>query len=66
MTIETKYNKGDEVWLMKDNAPRTAIIDRIRIYASVDVYIEYEIKGSSKKYSESELFTFKQDLLDSF
>jgi hypothetical protein len=65
MTIETKYNVGDKVWSMKDNKPQTNTIDRIRAYASDDVYIEYEVIGSSKEHAEHELFPSKQDLLNS-
>ena len=34
MTIETKFNIGDEVWLMKDNKPQKRIVNTIDIIAA--------------------------------
>jgi hypothetical protein len=71
MTIETKYNIGDEVWFMEDNKTKTIIISMILISCgdntllSDKVKITYTISGRTNQYLESELFPSKELLLQS-
>ena len=36
MTINTKYNPGQEVWIMKDNKPIKLFVHAIRIVAGMN------------------------------
>ena len=70
MTIETKYNIGDEVWMMLLNEPEQFVITGIeythhRIFVGCKYYIksidcEYEVK-----IPEDLLFPTKEELLKS-
>ena len=77
MTIETKFNIGDEVWIMKDNRPRKFVVQGISVelvdglyegcrHLGLDV-ISYEFgsRMSPLIYSECSVFRTKQELLDS-
>ena len=67
MTIETKYNIGDEVWFIKDNKPQTMKVSYIEIIAASTVSkpcIRYGF-GNFERYTESLLFPTKEELLKS-
>ena len=68
MIIETKYNIGDEVWLMKENKPTKLLVDFIEIIAASTVsksFILYGLKMGSvvERVLESRLFPTKEELL---
>lgn len=68
MTIEAKYNKGDEVWLMHNNRPFKTRADAIYItYEGGAVNIEYAVSLSVTKegVKESLLYPTKEELLKS-
>ena len=65
MTIETKYNIGDEVWVMSDNRP--TMLKIIRIVVTCDgLKTEILYRTSFGKYLfEQECFPTKEELLKS-
>jgi len=70
MIIETKFNKKDTVWTMKDNKAVNGIVDEIHVAVTNNgVYILYVLKGTmiklGHKHEERELYANKQDLLNS-
>ncbi len=74
MKIETKFEPKDYVWLILDNKVIEVLIINIFIYVentafSYNITINYivNIKDNKKKnkFLESELFSTKQDLLNS-
>ena len=70
MTIETKYNIGDEVWFMKENKPTKRVVDFIEIIAASTTsksFIQYGLKIGSvvERVVESHLFPTKEELLKS-
>ena len=70
MTIETKYNIGDEVWMMKENKPTTRIVSFVEIIAASTIsksFIRYGLKteGVVERVVESLLFPTKEELLKS-
>lgn len=70
MTIETKYNIDDEVWLMKENKPTTRVISFIEVIAASTTsksFIRYGLKteGVVERVVESLLFPTKEELLKS-
>jgi hypothetical protein len=79
MTIETKYNIGDEVWFMADNKVHKAIIYGFAceqacgyikdgeprcVYTDVD-YIVCISQGHTSKMYDCDLFPSKEELLKS-
>lgn len=67
MTIETKFNIGQEVWLIKNNKPQTIKVSCIEIIAASVVSkpcIRYGC-GNFERYAESHLFPTKEELLKS-
>lgn len=77
MKIETKYDIGQEVWVMKDNRPQKFEVQGISVelidglykscrYFGIDV-ISYELgsRMSPLIYCECSVFRTKQELLDS-
>ena len=69
MTIETKYNIGDEVWFDSLDFDKSAKICHIIINVFIDGYtsIEYglENRGYYWKRNEHEIFPTKEELLKS-
>lgn len=81
MTIQTKYNIGDDVWFMHDNQIVSGKIDIISTnsyrnrFTKNELSVTYtlqktrKINGSADSFvilrAESELFPTKQDLLNS-
>ena len=71
MTIETKFNIGDEVWFMNRNKCESSIVEGIKV-SFIDGYylgyikhtsIDYSL-GDFGIYSEYSIFRTKQELLD--
>ena len=73
MTIETKYNIGDEVWLMHENMAITAEILEIDISVlntkyrglCTDVFFKVKAPYFTREIYESHLFPTKEELLKS-
>ena len=64
MTIETKYNIGDEVWLMRNNEAALGFVEIIDIrHTTFEEDIEYYVLGNW--HFESSLFPTKEELLKS-
>lgn len=61
MKFETRFNKGDSAWFMKDNKPKEIIISAIEIFY-VDTnqsrikYNGREVKNSTSWLDETDLF----------
>lgn len=61
MTIETKYNIGDEVWFIDGhNYPRCDRVTSIRLMH--DLSIQYYLEVSLSR-EEDELFSTKEELI---
>lgn len=70
MTIETKYNLGDEVWFMCENKVYVSFIEDVRVKRNnKTTKIEYMVESMQKKdfglKKESDLFPTKEELLKS-
>lgn len=70
MTIETKYNIGDEVWFIWDNIVRNAKIDGIwSITVNPEKSIIYQLNmtwhDAPLLFKENALFPTKEELLKS-
>jgi hypothetical protein len=70
MTIETKYNIGDEVWFMNENKVYVSFIEDVRVKRnSKNTKIEYMVESMQKKdfglKKEQDLFPTKEELLKS-
>jgi hypothetical protein len=69
MTIETKYNIGDEVWLLYNNKAVSSRIFRIEVKVDLrlSARIIYYLSGSNidEFCSEDKLFRTKEELLKS-
>ena len=69
MTIETKYNIGDEVWVYHDKKPTKVVIRMISYYCRkwghlLKEEIMYLTDGYCS-FSEELLFSSKEELLNS-
>lgn len=65
MTIETKYNIGQEVWFTTFNKrPASAKINGIKITGSKNHLIEYQFLDYGARF-ENSLFPTKEELLKS-
>lgn len=63
MTIETKYNIGDEVWFIDGhNRPRCDRVTSIRLMHDLSIMYYFEVSISR---DEEELFPTKAELLKS-
>lgn len=75
MTIETKYNIGDEVWFMYDNKATTMTIEYIEVTCAFksnkhgdyvrEIKVTYLDIAASHRLSEHKLFPTKEELLKS-
>ena len=73
MTIETKYNIGDEVWLMYENKAVSAQVISMKIvveelmFGTIIVSIYYRIKNRhlDREISELHIYASKVELLKS-
>jgi hypothetical protein len=73
MTIETKYQAGDLVWLISQDKVKTAIVRELTITEKLHpvdskqlLEIVYQLESMGVgKYTESQLFHTKEELLNS-
>lgn len=70
MTIETKYNIGDEVWMTLFDKPKKFVVKGVEyVYHTIFIGCYYYIKSEDCQYEvripESELFPTKEELLKS-
>lgn len=69
MTIETKYNIGDEVWFILGGKARQGIILGITFHnlghTLSSYYYNVQIGVSHGSFNESDLFPTKEELLKS-
>lgn len=64
MTISTKYDIGDMVWLMHENRCVSKKVEDIRIDVD-NMYIQYIFDGGDIWLSEKHIFSTKEELLKS-
>lgn len=68
MTIETKYNIGDEVWIYYNMKPIKMVVTHINIYCckrrTLETKIRYVLNGNIS-FDERVLFPTKEELLKS-
>ena len=70
MRIETKYNIGQEVWIISKGKAVKDVVDMIRIYIGCNKNISYSFKsrralGLFETIEESSVFPTKEELLKS-
>lgn len=70
MTIETKYNIGDEVWFIWENIVQSAKIDgiwRITVNPEKSVIYQLDMKWNEAPllFKENALFSSKEELIKS-
>ena len=73
MAIETKYNIGDEVWLMYENRAVTAKVISMKVtveelmFGTIIENIYYRIKNQrfDREISEPHIYASKEELLKS-
>lgn len=73
MTIETKYNIGDEVWMMYENRAETAQVISMEVtveelmFGTIIENLYYRIKNQhfDRKISEPHIYASKEELLKS-
>jgi hypothetical protein len=73
MTVETKFNIGDEVWLMYDNMAITAQVIEMNVeirenYLSVvnaNCYCKIKSPHFTREIHDSRIFPTKEELLKS-
>lgn len=69
MTIETKYNVGDEVWFKTLGITYKAKVMevRMRVFNDNDIIINYSLERNGYYYerNEDELYPTKEELLKS-
>lgn len=68
MTIETKYNTGDKVWVNKFNRPSDAVVVSIEIYVEYNrnrnyYWVKNEFDLARYKFEEREIFPTKEELI---
>lgn len=69
MTIETKYNIGDEVWFILGGKARQGVILEITFnklgHTLIDYYYSVQIGVSHGSFNEPDIFLTKEELLTS-
>jgi radical SAM superfamily enzyme YgiQ (UPF0313 family) len=70
MTIETKYNIGDEVWVVSDGAPTQGKVKWIDIHVGrlgeeQITEVRYQVLSYETPYSEGLVFPTKEELIKS-
>lgn len=71
MTIETKFNALDKVYVLRDSHAEIGIIKGIEInisgneYLCTDYFIEFSKNEKPEWYSEKEIFSTKDELIKS-
>lgn len=64
MKIETKYNIGDEVWLIYRNKIYNAYVEDVIPFKDITTYMLRSFAGK-KRYPEYDLYPTKEELLKS-
>ena len=71
MKIETKFDPGQTVWIMIGNKPIKCIIDVVipgsvgKSFRYKDAYTITGYNGNSPKFYEEQIFTTKEELIES-
>lgn len=68
MTIKTKYDVGDECWIMFSDKPRLMKVNGLTVEIDGnEIKTEYTISNTSEgtKYTDDMLFDTKEDLIKS-
>lgn len=69
MTIETKFNALEKVYVLKGSHAEIGIIKGIEInyneYLCIDYFIEFNKNEKPEWYSEKEIFSTKDELIKS-
>lgn len=63
MTIKTKYNIGDTVWIMESNRPKSMKVTACFCGAIGDKDVKIQYSCGDKIYDECELFPSKKELM---
>lgn len=68
MTIETKYNIGDEVWVLSDNKPtrgkvRYITINHCKLGNEPFTRITYDVLSYQSPYGEGAVFKTREELI---
>jgi hypothetical protein len=65
MNIETKYNIGQEVFVIwKNEIHKRRVLDILTLCKGTStIKIEYDIFGFTDRFSENKVFSTKEDLL---
>lgn len=70
MTITTKYNIGDKIFVISKNKIKELEIFLIKIHVGRDVAIKYivipERQGDRRKFEQDQCFSTKEELLKIF
>lgn len=66
MTIQTKFDIGQEVWFMHDNKPEQGVVRQLRVFHHGTQYnVDYDLRDRPGFYDELHLFPSKAELLES-
>lgn len=70
MTIETKFNIGDEMWVMRDGKPTKGNVKWIdihigRLWEEQIIEVRYQVLSYDTPYSESLVSPTKEGLIKS-
>lgn len=69
MTIETRYNIGDEVWMLREGRAQSAIVMAVGVIvvSNGDKEIAYTVENKRMidEYGEKAIFPTKEELLKS-
>lgn len=69
MTVETKYNIGDEVWYRHHANIIKGIIEYIEVFANKHIFVDYTVcseynsQSFTKHLQESQLYKSKEALI---
>jgi len=64
MKVETKFNIGDAVWIMKYDGPVSGEIINLQVFVfnDSDIQIRYNISGCSEAVNEKFCFSTKEEM----
>lgn len=66
MTVTTKYNVGDSVWIMSGNRPTQKVIYKVTIKVTDIINVFYDFHITDKVSTlEQYMFRTKEDLINS-